>query len=219
MQTPTITAVPRERIGSRYARRLRQAGRLPAIIYGHERDPLAVSVDAREILGHLKRGTHVLNLSIQGGRAAETCLVKELQFGHLGDDIVHVDFARVDLEEEVHVHVALHFVGQPPAAQKAGAILSHDLTDLEVICRVNAIPEEIRVDLGQMGQQTVLTAGELALPPDIRLAGDAATPVVHVSFLHREEAVGEQVELAPAPAEPEVISETKAEERRKQEES
>ncbi len=110
-----------------------------------------VSVDDKEMLRHLRHGAHVLNLDIEGS-GSETCLVKDLQFGYLGDDVIHVDFARVDLDEEVTVNVHLHFVGESEAARKPGSILSHDLTELEVICKVNAIPEEIRVDLSEDGR-------------------------------------------------------------------
>ncbi len=208
-QTPTIEVKARERTGSRYCRRLRAQGRLPGVIYGHKREPLAVSVDTKEMLSHLQQGTHVLALTVDGARKAETCLVKDLQFGYLGDTVIHVDFARVDLDEEVHVHVQLSFVGTPASAQKAGAILSHDLNDLEVICRVSHIPEEIKVDLNWMEDRTLLTVGELTLPEEIRAASDPGTPVAHVSFVHREEAVAEEVEVAPASAEPEVITEAK----------
>lgn len=210
-QTPSITATTRARTGSRYAQRLRKQGRLPAVIYGHETDPVSISVDEKEMLTHLKHGTHVLSLNVEGG-SKETCLVKELQFGYLGDNVIHVDFARVDLDEEVHVHVHLNFVGEPASARKTGAILSHDLTELEVICRVNEIPDEIKVDLNLMGEATVLTVSEVPLPPGLRATTHPGTPVAHISFVHKEEAVGEEVEVVPGAEEPEVITEAKPDE-------
>ena len=210
-KTPSITATTRERTGTRYAQRLRKQGRLPAVIYGHETDPVSISVDEKEMLTHLKHGTHVLSLNVEGG-SKETCLVKELQFGYLGDNVIHVDFARVDLDEEVHVHVHLNFVGEPASARKTGAILSHDLTELEVTCRVNEIPDEIRVDLNLMGEATVLTVREVQLPPGLRATTDPGTPVAHISFVHKEEAVGEEVEVVPGAEEPEVITEAKPDE-------
>ncbi len=210
-KTPSITATTRARTGSRYAQRLRKQGRLPAVIYGHETDPVSISVDEKEMLTHLKHGTHVLSLNVEGG-SRETCLVKELQFGYLGDNVIHVDFARVELDEEVHVHVHLNFVGEPASVRKTGAILSHDLTELEVICRVNEIPDEIKVDLNLMGEATVLTVGEVPLPPGLRATTHPGTPVAHISFVHKEEAVGEEVEVEPGAEEPEVITEAKPDE-------
>ena len=210
-KTPSITATTRARTGSRYAQRLRKQGRLPAVIYGHRTDPVSISVDEKEMLTHLKHGTHVLSLNVEGG-SKETCLVKELQFGYLGDNVIHVDFARVELDEEVHVHVHLNFVGEPASARKTGAILSHDLTELEVICRVNEIPDEIKVDLNVMGEATVFTVAEVQLPPGLRATTHPGTPVAHISFVHKEEAVGEEVEVEPGAEEPEVITEAKSDE-------
>ncbi len=210
-ETPKLSATPREKVGSIYARRLRRQGRLPAVIYGHKKDPVAVSIDEKEMLTQLRHGTHVLTVDVAGHKP-ETCLVKELQFGYLGDDVIHVDFARVDLEEEVSVAVHLNFVGLPHAAQQAGAILSHDLTSLEVVCRVNEIPEEIKVDLTLMGEGTLITVGDVALPPGVRAAAEPDTPVSHVAFVKKEEeVVGEEAEVAPGAAEPEVITEAKPE--------
>lgn len=208
-ETPRIEAERREKVGTTYSRRLRKAGRLPAIIYGHKKTPVAVSVDEKQMLIILHQGTHVLEMDVKGG-TTETVLVKDLQFGFLGDDVVHIDFARVDLEEEVTVQVNIVFVGQPHAATEAGAILNHDQTSLEVICRVNAIPAEIRADLTLMGEGTILTVGDLALPPGVRAAADPGIPVSHITFVKKEEeAVGEEVEVAATGDEPEVITEAK----------
>jgi large subunit ribosomal protein L25 len=210
-QAPTVEAQRREKVGSVYARRLRKAGRLPAVIYGHKQEPVPITVDEGEILTHLRHGTHVLTIDVEGARP-QTCLVKDLQFGYLGDNVIHVDFARVDLEEEVNVHVHLRFVGEPHAASRGGAILNHDLTDLVVICRVNEIPEEIKVDMTAMGEGLLLTVGDLELPPGIQASVPPDTPVAHVSFVKREEeVVGEEAEVPAEAGEPEVITEAKAE--------
>ena len=210
-ETPKIEAERREKVGSVYAQRLRKAGRLPAVIYGHKQDPVAVSVDEKEILAHLNHGTHVLDIAVKGS-GSETVLVKDLQFGYLGDNVLHVDFARVDLEEEVTVLVNLAFVGSSQAAAQAGAILSHDITSLEVICRVNAIPEEIQVDLTLMGEGTLITVGDIELPTGVRAAVQPDKAVSHISFVKKEEeAVGEEAEVAPDGEEPEVITEAKPE--------
>jgi large subunit ribosomal protein L25 len=209
-QTPTIVATTRDRLGSRYSQRLRKAGRLPGVIYGHRKAPVAISVEAKEMLTHLQRGLHVVNVHVDGG-ATETCLVKDLQFGYLGDNVIHIDFARVDLDEEVHVNVAIRFVGTPAAATKPGVVLTHDMTQLEVICKVNAIPGEIRVDLSSL--ETTFTVGEINLPENVRAAARPDSVVAHISLVHEEVPTGEAAEVAPAaPAEPEVITAKKEEE-------
>lgn len=205
--TPTLTASTRDRVGTHSARRLRNKGRLPAVIYGHKQDPVAVSIDEKETLGLLRHGAHVVNLAIEGGKQ-ETCLIKELQFGYLGDNVIHVDFARVDLSEEVEVKVHIKFIGEPAGAKKPGMILSHDLTELEVICTVANIPEEIIVDLTNMEES--YTVEELKLPEGIRAASPADAVVARLSQLRGEdEETGEAGEVSGEGSEPEVIAETK----------
>ncbi len=207
-ETPTITAERRERIGTRYANRLRKDGRLPGVIYGHMADPVPVSVDEKQVVTLLNHGAHVMNIDVAGDQT-QTCLVKDIQFGYLGDNVIHIDFARVDLDEEVTVNVALHFSGEPAMLKTPGAVLSHPMTELEVICRVDAIPDEIKVDLSEMEQS--YNVGELTLPPGVRTEVDPTMTVAQISVVHEEEAEGEEVEVAEG-AEPEVITEAKDEE-------
>ncbi len=202
--TPTLKAQVRDRIGTRYSQRLRKSGKLPAIIYGHQQTPVAIAVDQAEVLMHLHHGAHLFSIEIEGS-GTETCLVNELQFGYLGDDVIHLDFTRVDLDEEVEVAVHIKFVGTPEAAKKPGAVLTHDLTELEVICKANNIPEEIRVDLSKM--QEVITVGEITLPEGVRTAIDPEHAIAHIDFIEEEEE-GEAAEVAGS-AEPEVITERK----------
>lgn len=204
--TPTLKATVRDRLGSRYAQRLRKDGRLPAVIYGHKLDPVSIAVNERDVLVHLHHGAHLFSIEIEGA-GTETCLVKELQFGYLGDNVVHLDFTRVDLDEEVEVSVHLKFIGAPEAAKKPGAILSHDLTELEVVCKANNIPEEIRVDLSKMTD--IFTVSQVVLPEGVKTKLDPDQPVAHIDMIG-EEGEGEAAEVSGS-AEPEVITERKAE--------
>jgi large subunit ribosomal protein L25 len=198
-EVPTIQAAPRDKIGSRYSKRLRAAGRLPAVIYGHGSDPLSVHVDGHTTLGALKRGLHVLNLDIEG-KGTETCLVKDLQFGYLGDDVIHMDLARVNLDEVVEVTVSLEFFGSPEAAKKSGVVVVNELADLKISCKVRDIPEHVRVDLTTMTGET-FTCGDLKLAPGVKLATDPNAVIVRVQIV-KEEAVGEAAAPAAAAAAP-----------------
>lgn len=189
-ETPTITAQPRERTGSRYAQRLRQSGRLPAVVYGHKKDTLSVSVDSIETLTHLHHGTHVINLEIEGV-GSETCLVKDLQFGYLGDDVVHVDFARVKLDEIVTVIVRLEFHGQLGGIKEVGAVFVQDHADIEVTCAVRNIPELITVELGD--HETSISVGEIEFPPNVTPTAAADVTVAHITI--QAEEVIEPVEV------------------------
>jgi large subunit ribosomal protein L25 len=200
--TPTLKAAPRERLGSRYAKRLRTSGKLPAVLYGHGSAPMSITLDEKETVTSLKAGAHVVKLAMEGG-STETCLVKDLQFGWLGDNVIHVDLARVDLDEVVTVKVRLQFVGQPESAKKPGAVLTHDVTELEIECKVRDIPEEIRVDLGGITAD-VYTVGEFKLAEGLKAVTDPHAALSRVVTI-AEEAEGEAA--APtAGAEPEVLT-------------
>ena len=200
-ETPTLQAHVRDRLGSRYAKRLRAAGRLPAVIYGHGEQPVAVTLDAKETLRYLHHGIHVFHVATGNGQ--ETCLVKDLQFGHLGDDVIHVDLSRVNLDEEVEVKVHLHFVGAPAAAAKPGVVLTHTLNEVEVRCKVRDIPEEIRVDLEKMAGET-FTVSDLAMPTGCAPITAKDALVAHLEFV-TEAAEGEAA-ASPSAASPEVVS-------------
>ncbi|MEY4103942.1 MAG: ribosomal protein [Planctomycetota bacterium] len=197
--TPTVAATLRERLGTRYTRRLRAQGLLPVVIYGHGEKPVSAAVNAKEMLGHLHHGSHVINVALAGG-ASQTCLVKDLQFGYLGDDVIHVDLARVNLDEIVRVNVRIEFFGECAASKKPGAVLTHDMAELAINCKVRDIPESVRADLSAM-QGEMLSAGDLKLPAGITLAIDPHAPVARVITI-AEEAAGEAAAPAAGEAAP-----------------
>ena len=176
-ETPIIAAQQRDRRGSRYSQRLRKSGRLPAVVYGHGSDPLSISVDQKETLRHLSEGNHVFNVVIDGG-SEETCLVKDLQFGFLGDDVIHVDFARVNLDEKVTINMTLDFHGVPAGAKKGGTIVVHDLSELEIECAVRDMPDSLRIDLEHFDE--IIHVSDLKLPEGVVAVTPGNTLVLHV---------------------------------------
>jgi large subunit ribosomal protein L25 len=201
--TPTLKAAPREQLGSRYAKRMRAAGHLPAVLYGHGTKPMSITLDAKETISTLKHGAHVVQLAIEGG-ATETCLVKDLQFGWMGDNVIHVDLARVDLDEVVTVKVRLQFVGVPESAKKPGAVLTHDVTELMIKCKVRDIPEDIRVDLAGVTAD-VYTVGEFKLAAGLTAVTDPHAALARVVTV-AEEVEGEAAAPTAGAAEPEVLT-------------
>ena len=176
-ETPTIEAQKRERHGSRYSQRLRKSGRLPAVVYGHGSDPLSISVDGKATLRHLSEGNHIFNVAIDGA-SEETCLVKDLQFGFLGDDVIHIDFARVNLDEKVTINMTLDFHGVPEGAKKGGTIVVHDLAELEIECAVRDMPDALRIDLEHFDE--IVHVSDLKLPEGVVAVTPGNTLVLHV---------------------------------------
>lgn len=208
-ETPQIKVELREKLGTRYAKRLRKGGRLPASIYGAGSDPISVSVDEKEIIRHLHRGSHVMELDNGDGSPA-TVLVKELQFGYLGDNVIHVDFTRVNLTQIVTVNAKLEISGKPTKASDAGAMLEIIRPEIEIECMVKDIPGTIPVDLTTV--EEVFTIGDLQLPDGVKATLDEARHIAHVTIVKEEEV---EVEGAEGETTPEVIggeAETPAEE-------
>jgi len=203
-ETPIIKVELREKVGTTYARRLRKNGRLPATIYAKGHDPVSVSVDEKNIISHLKAGNHVMELDNGDGSPA-TVLVKDLQFGYLGDNLIHVDFARVNLKQVVTVMMTLDIIGKPKLAEAAGAVLEIPRPEIEIECMVQNIPDSIKVDLSKV--EEIFTVGDLELPDGVKATLDPERHIAHVTLVKEEteetEDLGEDESVTP-----EVISES-----------
>ena len=202
-ETPVINVTSRERTGTRHAARLRQSGRLPAVIYGNG-NPVHVHTDEKLLLGVLHTGVHVIEVSVDEGKN-ETCLIRDLQFGHLGDDLIHMDFTRVDLDQQVTVNVPVTLTGECKAAGEEGAVLEVIRTQIEVTCKVRDIPHGISADITAL--EEALTVGELELPEGVVASLAPERHICHITMV-AEEAEGEEAEVDAEGDEPQVITES-----------
>lgn len=206
VQSAQVAAKSRPELGSRANRRLREAGLLPGVIYGHKEAVIPVSLPRRQVVDHLNKGAHLFDLSLDNGRS-EKVLVKEVQYDHLGQEVLHVDFARVSLDEKVKVTVPLELKGTPKG-EADGGVLQQIIAALEVECLVTEIPDAIRHNVAEMALNDVLHIGDLKLPTGVKVLRDAELIVATVK---------EVLEVAPAVAEegavaePEVIGRKPAE--------
>jgi large subunit ribosomal protein L25 len=143
-----------------------------------------------------------------GDGTPATVLVKDLQFGFLGDNLIHVDFARVNLKQVVTVTMTLELTGQPISASAAGAVLEVPRPQIEIECMVKDIPESIKVDLSTV--ESVFTIGDLELPDGVRATIAPERHIAHVTIVQEEvEEVEEGIEgVEGEEVTPEVISET-----------
>lgn len=198
---PTLAAASRG-TGSRPARREREAGRVPGVIYGHGQAVVPVSVDEHELTVLIEHGAHMLQVEIDGN--TESCLIKDIQWNHLGTKVVHFDLFRKDLFEEVTVEVELVFFGEPKALNTEGAILEHPTSSLEIRCKAMDIPESIRVNIGTLGIGESLTVADLQhVPGGVEVLTD---PEAVVAVIDVVEALPEpETEEEAGDEEPEVI--------------
>lgn len=212
-KSPLLNAQTRERLGSRYAQRERAKGKLPAIVYGHGRDPLPITLDAHAALSYIHKGEKVFRLDFPGNKAADEMqmvLLKDLQFDYLGTNIVHCDFARVDLNERVHTKVHVKLVGEAIGLKTAGSLLMHPTAELDIECRVVDLPDEIEVDINALELGQSISAGQVKLPKDdMKLITDEHAIVAMVSVAGSGKS-GEEATVDAAAA-PEVITAKKPE--------
>ncbi|MEA2736099.1 MAG: large subunit ribosomal protein [Humisphaera sp.] len=199
-QTAQVTAKPRNELGSRANKRLRDAGMLPGVIYGHKEAVVPVTLPKKEVVNHLSHGTHLFELGLEGKN--ETVLVKEVQYDHLGLEVLHVDFARVSLDEEVDITVPLELKGEPKG-EKDGGVLQQIVNELELRCKVTDIPDVIRHDVSDMAVDDVVHIKDLKLPPNVKALQDEDLVVVQVRVIEEEAAATPAAEAAEG--EPEVI--------------
>jgi large subunit ribosomal protein L25 len=204
-QAPQIQASKRDQLGSRANKRLRDAGHLPGVVYGHKEAIIPVTLPRKEVVNHLNKGAHLFDLALDG--KSEKVLVKEVQYDHLGIEVIHVDFARVSLDEKVEVTVPLELKGTPKGEEE-GAVLQQIVNELELECLVTDIPDKIVANVTEMGKDSALHIKELQLPPGVRCLQDEDLIVCVVKEIQEEVAPEAAVEGS---AEPEVIGRKKEE--------
>jgi large subunit ribosomal protein L25 len=203
-KTLVLKAEKREQTGSKHAVKVREQGRIPAVVYGHKKEPIAISLNAHDLMVRLHHGHRLLDVQI--GRKREKTLVKDLQYDHLGKNIIHVDLMRVDVSESVKVAVSIELKGTAQGTHEGGIVEEH-ADRLEVECKVTEIPESIVVSVKDIGVGDTLHAGDVELPEGVRLVSDPSTLLVTCSLVAAAKST-EELE-AEVPVAPEVIGEVK----------
>lgn len=214
MATASLNAEVRTETGKGVARKLRFAGKVPGVIYGHGREPQALSINAREferLAERVRITSTVIELAL-GGKTART-LVRELQRDPIKRTVLHVDFQELVAGEKVNVTVPLRFIGTPEGVKTGGGILEEIVHSLHVECDPANIPDHIDVDVSALTIGHSLHVSDLTLPQGVEVTDDAEQTVAIVSAPKAEEVVapveGAATEAAP---EPELIRKPKADE-------
>jgi large subunit ribosomal protein L25 len=198
----SLQAQRREQTGSKAAAAVRRAGRIPAIVYGHKQEPIAISLDAHDFIEGLHHGHRLMDIGIDG--QAEKMLIKDLQYDHLGRTILHADLVRVDVTERIEVEVPLELKGVAKGTQEGGVLESH-LDHLDVECLAIDIPESIVVSVKDLDVGQSIYARDIKLPDGVKLVTQPDLIVATCRIL-AEAKTTEQIE-AETPVAPEVIRE------------
>ncbi len=207
-----ITAYPRAKQGSGASRRLRVTGRVPGILYGANKPAANVELDQKDLLQNLKREAFhasILDLALDGQK--EQVLLRDYQMHPWRQQVLHVDFQRVDKTRKIHVRVPLHFINADicVGVKTGGGVVLHTMNDIDIQCLPDDLPEYIEVDLKDLELNELLHVSDLVMPqgvePVSKLKQD--NPAVVSVHLPREIVIEEEV-AAPVT---EIIGEAPAE--------
>ena len=209
MANPVLQVEKRAHLGTRAARRLRRDGKVPAVIYGHKEEVMAVSVPEKDFRNALLTGAKMFRIRCDNNE--QDTIVKDTQYDTFGEDILHADFIRVAMDEEITLEVSIELRGTPVGTTKGG-VLEPILRSVEVKCLPTAIPEKLTLDVSKLEVGEQLTLSDLELPSGVKIARDDLNAmVVQVKLLvvKEEEAPTEEEEPTK---EPEVIAKKTGEE-------
>jgi large subunit ribosomal protein L25 len=200
----TINVEVREQSGKGVARKLRAAGRIPAVLYGQGHEPVALALEPRGLEKLLHAEGHNALFDLAGAEAVQgrTVLVKDLQRHPVRGDLMHADLFEIDARKTITISVGIHLVGTPVGVSIDGGLVDHSLREVELDCLPRAIPESIDVDISQMHLGDTLHVSDLPLPEGVEMRTAAELGVVSIVAPRVEEAAGEEegVEGAEAAA-------------------
>jgi len=163
--------------GTRASRRLRAAGRVPAVIYGHKQAVVPITLNAIDARSMIAAASHLAELDVEG--RSETVLIRDVQWDHLGREILHVDFARVNREELIETEVSLEFKGDAVGVAEGG-LLQAVVRNLTVKCPAGAIPDTLKIDVSALKLGEGIHVRDLTLPQGVVVEGDPDVLLIHV---------------------------------------
>ncbi len=195
MEQFEISAEPREVRGKGASRRLRRAGKVPAILYGADQEPTNLQLDHNDVLRHAEHEafySHVLTLKVAGNE--QRVVIKDMQRHPYKPFITHMDFQRVSETTALTMRIPIHFINEDNCAgvKQQGGVISHQMSDLEIICLPKDLPEYVEVDVEALELGNTIQLGDLRLPDGVQSVvlaqgGDAVLPVVSVNAPRIEE--------------------------------
>jgi len=203
--TTLLNAELREAKGTGASRRLRLAGKVPAVMYGAGRDPVNLSLDHDEIFHNLENESfHTAILEVRAGGDSQQAILRDVQMHPFKPRILHVDLQRVSATEKLHMKVPLHFIGEDtcPGVKTQGGLVSHLMTEVDVTCLPSQLPEYIEADVSNLNLNESLHLSELKLPEGVEITSlahggeDHAIASVQIvrHVVEEEVAEGEEVE-------------------------
>src|SRR5881275_1342453 len=167
MAEVTLEVSRREKSGKEIAKKLRAAGKVPAVVYGGHKEPVAIEVDRKSVSELVQKSEHgvrsIFLLKMSGTDQQRHAMIKDIQIDPISRRMTHIDFVRVVMDEVVRVTVPVHIVGTAIGV-KEGGILDWQVRELHVECLPNAIPDSIEVDTSSLGIHEYIHVRDLTIP-------------------------------------------------------
>ncbi|MGH9459057.1 MAG: 50S ribosomal protein L25 [Thermoanaerobaculia bacterium] len=211
----SLEVTRREERGKGAARRLRRDGKVPAVVYGGGREPVAIEVDQKQIRELIAKSEHgvrsIFLLSLAGSDAKRHAMIKEVRVDPVKGSMEHIDFVRVMLDKKVKVTVPVHVFGTPDGVKNGGGILEFQVRELHVECLPTAIPDSIDIDVSALGVHEVIRIEDVKMAEGVTILDDPERVVASIG-LPRAEVSAEMVTEVVEEVEPEVIKKGKPEE-------
>ena len=211
MATIEFTAFPRNTEGRGASRRMRRSGKAPGIVYGGSTPPQPIELDHNALIHALRtEAFHASILTMKVDGSSTQVLLRDVQMHPFRNEVLHVDFQRIDPSRKIHMKVPLHFVNEAmsPAVKTQGAVVSHVMTQIDIACLPKDLPEFIEVDLSELDTAHSLHVSGVKLPAGVtvvsRRTGDpvVATAIVPKAVVETEEAAAEGETAATTAAAP-----------------
>ncbi len=202
--------VEKRTILGKKVKRLRRQGLIPAIIYGHETEPIPVQIEERELIRVLNQAgpNRLITLRLDG--RPRLALAREIQRDAITGKLLHVDFYTVVMTEKLSAEVPLVLVGESPAVERGEGVLQHGISTVEVECLPGDLIHSIEVDLSELEEVgQAIYVKDLKVPPTVEILTEGEEMVVKVAPVVEEV---EEEEVAVAPGEVEVVTKRKEEE-------
>lgn len=179
MSDPTTLQADTTRVtGTRTSKRLRGAGQIPGIVYGLDVEPKIVAIgysDLRDAMSTIAGLNAVISLDVDG--SVEQCIVKELQRHPVRDEVIHVDFLRVDPDQEVAVDVPINVIGIAKEVEQVSGMIDQTMFSLTVLAKPGSIPNDLEVDITDLTVGDSARVGDIVLPEGVRTEIDPDDPV------------------------------------------
>lgn len=172
-----LNAEPRETKGTGASRRLRRAGKIPAVLYGAGKDPVMLSLEHEPLYLKIRNEAFFTSiLTVNYGSNKEQAVLRDLQMHPYKPRIQHMDLQRISATEKLHMRVPLHFTGQDqaPGVKLQGGIVMHHITEVDVTCLPHQLPEFLSVDMSQLNLNDSVHLSNIPLPE-----GVAITSIAH----------------------------------------